>query len=69
MKGSYLNFYVGNQAVLVPLYNDENDGIALKMIEEFYPGRKVVGIQVTNLFDLGGMIHCVTQQQPVKNVV
>lgn len=67
-KGSYINYYVGNTVVLVPQYNDPNDSIALNMIQGFYPGRKAIGILVTNLFDNGGMIHCVTQQQPVRNV-
>ncbi|MCG8485335.1 MAG: agmatine deiminase family protein, partial [Clostridia bacterium] len=63
-KGSYLNYYIGNNVVLVPNYNDTNDSIANDMIQELYPNRTVVGIDVTKLYKYGGMIHCVTQQQP-----
>lgn len=65
MKGTYLNFYVGNKVVLVPNYNDENDQVANKILQELYTDREVVGIDVRDLFADGGMIHCVTQQQPV----
>lgn len=62
-KGSYVNFYIANTKVLVPNYNDPNDGPANALIQTLYPGRKVVGIDVRNLYENGGMIHCVTQQQ------
>ncbi|MGG3508539.1 agmatine deiminase family protein [Paenibacillus lautus] len=63
-KGSYANFYIGNKVVLVPNYNDSNDIIANDIIQKLYPGRKVFGIDVRELYKDGGMIHCVTQQQP-----
>lgn len=63
-KGSYINFYIANTKVLVPNYNDPNDAVANAMIQKLYPTRKVVGIDVRNLYANGGMIHCVTQQQP-----
>lgn len=63
-KGSYVNYYIGNKKVLVPNYNDPNDAVANKIIQSLYPDRVVVGIDVRNLYANGGMIHCVTQQQP-----
>lgn len=63
-KGCYINYYVANGKVLVPNYNDPNDAIANNIIAALYPGRTVVGIDVRNLYQNGGMIHCVTQQQP-----
>ncbi|PIF47423.1 agmatine deiminase [Chryseobacterium sp. 52] len=68
-KGSYINFYVANKVVLVPNYGDPNDTVANKMIQEQYPGRKVIGIDVRNLYENGGMVHCVTQQQPAGNLL
>lgn len=65
-KGSYVNFYIGNKVLLVPNYNDSNDKIANDPIQKLYPERKVVSIDVRSLYQHGGMIHCVTQQQPVK---
>lgn len=63
-KGSYVNYYIANNKVLVPNYNDPNDVIANEIIQTLYPTRTVVGIDVRNLYENGGMVHCVTQQQP-----
>jgi agmatine deiminase len=63
-KGSYINYYIGNSVVLVPNYNDKNDKVANSIIQRLYPTRTVIGIDVRNLYKNGGMIHCVTQQQP-----
>lgn len=68
ITGAYLNFYVGNAVVLVPNYKDENDAVANEIIQELYPDREVIGIDVRNLYVDGGMIHCVTQQQPVDKL-
>lgn len=65
-KGSYANFYIGNEVVLVPNYNDENDKNANATLRELYPTREVIGIDVRELYKDGGMIHCVTQQQPIN---
>lgn len=63
-KGSYCNYYLANNRVLVPNYNDPNDAVANAIIAGLYPNRTVVGIDVRNLYGNGGMVHCVTQQQP-----
>lgn len=63
-KASYINYYTANNVVLVPNYNDPNDTIANNIIQKLYPERAVIGIDCRNLFANGGMIHCVTQQQP-----
>lgn len=65
-KGSYVNYYIANTKVLVPNYKDPNDAIANSIIQSLYPSRTVVGIDVRNLYKNGGMIHCVTQQQPAE---
>lgn len=62
--GSYLNYYVGNQVVLVPIYEDVHDKSAIEIIAELYPNREIVPVVVNDLFQYGGMLHCVTQQQP-----
>ncbi len=64
-KGSYCNYYIANSIVLVPNYNDPNDAVANSIIQGLYPSRTVIGIDVRNLYENGGMIHCVTQQQPI----
>lgn len=65
-KGSYLNYYIGNEVVLLPVYNDKNDEIAIEILAELYADREIVPIDVTSLYKYGGMLHCVTQQQPME---
>ena len=65
VKGSYVNFYSSNGHVLMPTYADPNDVIAKKRLQAAFPNRVVVGIDFRNAYRYGGMIHCVTQQQPV----
>lgn len=64
LPASYANFYIGNAAVLVPIFGHANDSKAMGVIGEFFPGRKVVGINCKDLVGGYGAIHCVTQQQP-----
>lgn len=64
-KGSYCNFYTGNEVVLMPIYNDPNDDVAKTILQSIHPNHTVVGVNVQNLYEYGGMLHCVTQQQPV----
>lgn len=63
-RGSYINFYIANSVVVVPNYGDPNDAVANGIIAGLYPGREVRGVKVNDLFANGGMVHCVTQQQP-----
>ena len=65
-KGSYVNYYVANSVVLVPQYDDPRDAEALEIVSELYPSKQAVGIDCRNLFGVGGMVHCVTQQQPLE---
>jgi agmatine deiminase len=65
-KGSYVNFYSANTVVLMPTYNDPNDAVALNLLQQLYPNKTVIGIDVRNLYENGGMVHCVTQQQPAE---
>ena len=52
----------------MPNYNDPNDAIANAIIANLYPNRIVVGIDLRNLYENGGMVHCVTQQQPTATL-
>jgi agmatine deiminase len=64
LPASYANFYIANAVVLVPTFNDPADRIALGILSELFPGRKVVGIHALDLVLGHGAIHCLTQQQP-----
>ncbi len=67
LPASYANFYIGNKVVLVPIFGHENDEPALKIIQQVFPDRRVVGINCTDLVYGLGAIHCITQQQPAAN--
>ncbi|MBX7147793.1 agmatine deiminase family protein [bacterium] len=64
MPASYLNFYIGNGAVLVPTFNDPNDQVALDTLQKLFPTRKIVGVYAYDLVWGFGAFHCITQQQP-----
>jgi len=64
LPASYANFYIANRTVLVPVFNDPNDRIALNVLAECFPDRQVVGINCVELVWGLGTLHCMTQQQP-----
>jgi agmatine deiminase len=64
LPASYANFYIANGVVLVPVFNDPNDRIALDILSDLFPERDVVGIYCGDLIWGFGAIHCMTQQQP-----
>ena len=64
LPASYANFYIANGLVLVPVFNDANDRIALDILANLFPEREVVGIYCGDLIWGFGAIHCMTQQQP-----
>ncbi len=64
LPASYLNFYIANGVVIVPTFNDANDRVALGILAELFPQRRVVGIHALDLVWGFGTLHCITQQQP-----
>jgi agmatine deiminase len=64
LPASYANFYVANERVLVPTFNDPADRLALGILADLFPGRQVVGIHAVDLVWGLGTLHCMTQQQP-----
>jgi agmatine deiminase len=60
----YLNFYVANGALIVPVTGAETDAGALALLERLYPGREAVAVSGTTLAHGGGGVHCITQQVP-----
>jgi agmatine deiminase len=64
LPASYANFYIANGAVLVPVFNDPNDRIALNTLAEIFPTREIVPIYSGDLIWGFGALHCMTQQQP-----
>jgi len=64
LPASYANFYIGNDVVLVPTFNDPRDRDALATLAGLFPSRRVVGIHAVDLVWGLGTLHCMTQQEP-----
>lgn len=64
LPASYANFYMANDVVMVPTFNDPNDRIALNTLASLMPDREVAGIHAVDLVWGLGTLHCLTQQEP-----
>ncbi len=63
----YINYYVANGVVLMPEFGDTNtDAEAQLVLEESYPGRQVIALNIDAIAAGGGGIHCATQQEPAS---
>jgi len=63
---SYANYYACNGGVIAAEFGDaETDAVALNALKKHYPGREVVALNVDALGEVGGGIHCATQQMPI----
>jgi agmatine deiminase len=67
VAGSYLNFYICNGGVIVPVAGADTDPAALEIIAGCYPGREVVSVPGLVLAYGGGGPHCITQQVPLAD--
>ncbi|MDE0292228.1 MAG: agmatine deiminase family protein [Candidatus Dadabacteria bacterium] len=66
LPATYANFYVSNEKILVPIYNDPKDCEALGVLSELFPKRYVVGINCIDLVWGFGAIHCMTKEEPLR---
>ena len=64
LPASYANFYIANTCVLVPTFADPADEVALSILRECFPNRRVIAIDCRELIWGLGTFHCLTQQQP-----
>jgi agmatine deiminase len=65
IPASYMNFYIGNAAVAVPLYGAPNDAAAVEAIGALFPGRQTFGFRSDHILTGGGSFHCISQQVPL----
>jgi agmatine deiminase len=63
---SYVNHVLVNGGVIACSFGDPHDADAAAILRDAYPGREVVSVDARALFERGGGIHCITQQQPVR---
>ena len=65
VPASYLNFFISNKTVLVPIFNVKEDKKVLKIFRKFFTKRKVIAVDCSDLIWGFGAIHCMTQQEPI----
>ena len=62
---SYVNYYACNGAIIMPHFGDRDaDEQAQAALARHYPDRQIVALNTDPLGELGGGIHCATQQMP-----
>ena len=64
IPASYINFYIGNAAVIVPQYGAANDGAAVQVVQALFPDRVAIGLRADHILTGGGSFHCISQQVP-----
>ncbi len=64
IPASYANFYIGNECVLLPVWNDPHDQAAIDTLQKCFPTRRIVPIDSRILTWGFGSFHCTTQQIP-----
>ena len=68
LAASYVNYYLANNAVILPQFGDERyDRIAIEKMKEVFPTLEIVGVKSREILLGGGNIHCITQQLPSLN--
>ncbi|HYC10894.1 MAG TPA: agmatine deiminase family protein, partial [Steroidobacteraceae bacterium] len=64
LAASYVNFYIANGGIVMPLLDARTDRLAAARLRRLFPGRRVVGVPSREILLGGGNIHCITQQIP-----
>ena len=66
VAASYMNFVIGNAAVVVPTHGRANDNAAVAAVAALFPTRRTIGVRTDAVLTGGGSFHCITQQVPTR---
>jgi agmatine deiminase len=69
LAGSYVNFYIANGGVVMPLLDSRMDRVAAAKLRRLFPQRRIIGVPAREVLLGGGNIHCITQQVPAGGSV
>jgi Porphyromonas-type peptidyl-arginine deiminase subfamily protein len=61
--GAYLNFIKIKDILIVPIYGIDDDDVALEQIKKFYSSCRVEIMNLSEIIELGGAIHCITAEK------
>jgi agmatine deiminase len=64
VPASYANFYIANGVVVVPTFRHANDDVAVGILQDLFAGRRVMGVDSSDLIWGLGSFHCISQQEP-----
>jgi agmatine deiminase len=66
LAASYVNFYIANGTVCVPVYDLPADEVVLSTLQSLFPTRRIVPVPARTILTGGGAMHCITQQEPSR---
>ena len=61
---SYINFYIANDGIVLPVFDDDKDNDAIEKIQNVFKNKRVVTVPGRPITEGGGCVHCITHQQP-----
>jgi len=64
LAASYVNFYMANGGIVMPVFDDPRDAAALALVQSVFPDRTILPVKAREILLGGGNLHCITQQQP-----
>ncbi len=68
LAASYVNFYIANGGIVMPLLDSRTDRAAMSRVKRLFPERRVLGVPAAGGLLGGGNIHCITQQVPAAGI-